>query len=186
MKALLMKDPTLVFNLTEWRGFPAGTPWQLAEPSAAHLQARALVKGSGMNDRYIKLAGSDVEATYVPRDEYLKVFGTTHPNCPSVTGPFIGQYGNVDFDRLPADTLAQVSRQIKYPFVVYTVCMNDLYAEDKDGQPVIIGGKKLPTTLKVKIPKSVKEVSAKTVHSELEKRINLTFKDFDIVEDPNW
>lgn len=179
MKALLMKDSTLVFNLTEWRGFPVGTPWELTEPSAAHLQARALVKGSAVSDRYIKLAGSDVEATYVPGDEYLKVFGTVHPNCPSVTGPFIGQYGNVDFDRLPADTLAQVSLQIKYPFVVYTLCMNDLYAED-------IGGKKLPSTLKVKIPKGVKEVSAKTVHSELEERISLTFKDFDIVEDPNW
>lgn len=187
MTALLMKDLGLVFNKVEWNNYPVGTPFELAEPLTAHLQARVMVKGSAAASRYVKLAGLETEVIYVSADEYVKVFSDVHPNCPSVTGPFIGQYEHVAIDRLPADTLAQVSVSVNYPFADFVLCMNDLYVEmDKDGQPVIIGDEELTTTLKVKIPKSVKEASAKTVHSELEKRINITFKNFDIVEDPNW
>ena len=187
MTALLMKDLGLVFNKVEWNNYPVGTPFELAEPSTAHLQARAMVKGSAAASRYVKLAGLETEVIYVSADEYVKVFSDVHPNCPSLTGPFIGQYGNVGIDRLPTDTLAQVSVFISYPFADFVLCMNDLYVEmDKDGQPVIIGAEELPNTLKVKIPKSVRETSAKTVRCELDKRINLTFENFDIVEDPNW
>lgn len=177
----------LVFNKVEWRGFPVGTPFEVVEPSGIHLMARAAVKGSAVTSRYVKLAGVDEEASHVSTDEYWEVFSDVHPNCPSLTGPFIGKYGRVDIDRLHANTLAFVSVSINYPFAEYSICMNDLYVEmDKDGQPVIIGGEKLPSTLKVKIPKSVREKSAKTVRCELDKRINTTFKNFDIVEDPNW
>lgn len=180
-------DLNLVFNKVEWWGFPVGTPFEVVEPSGIHLMARAAVKGTAAASRYVKLAGVDEEASHVSTDEYLEVFSDVHPNCPSLTGPFIGQYGNVGIDRLPADTLAQVSVSVSYPFATYFLCMNDLYVKmGSDGQPVIIGAEELPNTLKVKIPKSVRETSAKTVRCELDKRINLTFENFDIVEDPNW
>lgn len=101
-------------------GYKAGTPLVKAEPSTAHLQARALVK-SNTPVGYYSPVGSD-EVLMVPRFEGL--VDKLHPQAIERIGPFLLGDVKVDRDRLARQVLATVSVTKAYPFININVCIN--------------------------------------------------------------
>lgn len=173
------KPDNMLFLHKEWNGYPVGTPFIVVPPTSEHLFAKALVGVTNPMDRYVKLPCGTGEVIYLPYEEKQECFGDKHPNCPSVTGPFVQGKVLCDADKLSDAVIAQVSHMIMYPIVTFFICFNTSYLKEGYKTGEIELKDDIPKGLRLRFDKSTEDIKDKVVNSTLYQKIEEQFGDLE-------
>lgn len=169
----------MLFLHKEWHGYPVGTPFMLTKPTSEHLFAKALVGVTNPMDRYVKLPCKPEEVFYLPYKDMLEYFGDKHPNCPSVTGPFVQDKVFCGVDKLSDKVVAQVTHLINYPNVTFFICFNTTYLKEGYETYGLELKDDIPKGLRLRFDKSTEDIKNKVVNSTLYQTIEEKFGDLE-------
>ena len=140
------------FLQVEFNGMAPGTLMVSAEPTTAHLQARAMV-GTPIPGTYHRAIGDD-EVHWVPTFE--NILGDHHPQDPRYNAPAYITEVRIDEDTLPGGkAITWDSDRTNWPACRLVVCINPECELEERYNELILAMKEIEESSSVIVPKKL-------------------------------